>query len=445
MALKLYNTLTRKKEIFKPIKKDQVSFYACGPTVYDQVHIGNLRTYVFEDILKKTLEYNGYKVKYVMNITDVEDKIIKKMKDENKTLEEITNPYTDLFFKDIKELNIAKANYYPRATKHIKEMIEMIEILLKKEFAYKGKDNSIYFNIKKFKDYGKLSRLKERELKHGIRIETDEYNKENIGDFVLWKSANKNEPSWNASFGKGRPGWHIECSAMSSKYLGETFDIHSGAVDLIFPHHENEIAQSESTSGKKFVNYWIEGEHLLVNKQKMAKSLQNFYTIKDIKKKNFLPLALRYLIIGAHYRSKLNFTWESLKIAQNSYKRLKNIISEIKDDKKINKKYLEEFKNNINNDLNTPQALSILWNLIRDKKANGKYKTIKKIDEIFSLDLFKEEKIEIPEEIKNIIKERKKARENKEWDKADQLRQKIESKGFQIEDTSDSIKISTKY
>jgi len=442
MALKLYNTLTRKKEIFKPIKKNTVSFYACGPTVYDRVHIGNLRTYVFEDILKKTLEYNSYQVKYVMNITDVEDKIIKKMKDENKTLREVTQPYTDLFFKDIKELNIVEANHYPKATEHIKEMIKLIEALLEKGVAYKGNDDSIYFDIKKFENYGALSRFEQKELKHGARIKTDEYNKENVGDFVLWKAISQNEPSWEAPFGKGRPGWHIECSAMSSKYLGETFDIHAGAVDLIFPHHENEIAQSEAASGKKFVNYWIEGEHLLVNNQKMAKSLQNFYTLEDIKKKNFSPLVFRYLILGTHYRSKLNFTWESLETAQNAYKRLKNIISEIKDDKKINKKYLEEFENNINDDLNMPQALAVLWNLIRDEKADGKYKTIEKIDQIFSLNLFKKDKLEIPQEIEKLAEEREQARKDKDWPKADQIRKQIEEKGYQIEDTDKGPKVS---
>ncbi len=445
MDLKLYNTLTRKKETFKPIKKDSVSFYACGPTVYDRVHIGNLRTYIFEDILKKTLEYNNYQVKYVMNITDIEDKIIKKMKDENKTLKEATQPYTDIFFKDIKELNIAEANHYPKATEHIKEMIKLIETLLKKDIAYKGNDGSIYFNIKKFENYGALSRLEQRDLKHGARIETDEYNKENAGDFVLWKAISENEPSWEAPFGKGRPGWHIECSAMSSKYLGKTFDIHAGAVDLIFPHHENEIAQSEAANEAKFVNYWIEGEHLLVNNQKMAKSLRNFYTIEDIKKKNFSPLVFRYLILGAHYRSKLNFTWESLETAKNSYKRLKNITSKIKNDKKINKKYLKEFENNINDDLNAPQALSVLWNLIRDKKADGKYKTIEKIDQIFSLDLLKKEKIIIPQEIKELIQKREKARKNKKWEQADQIRKQIKQKGYQVEDTEQGQKVSPKY
>jgi len=434
MALELYNTLTRKKEIFKPIKNKTVGLYACGPTVYDRVHIGNLRTYVFEDLLKRTLEYNDYTVKLIMNITDVEDKIIKKMQMENKSLKEATEPYTDLFFKDIKKLNIEKASEYPKATEHIKEIIKLIEILLEKKMAYKGEDDSIYFNIKKFKNYGALSQLDQRELKYGARISADEYGKENISDFVLWKIAKPNEPSWDAPFGKGRPGWHIECSAMSMKYLGETFDIHVGTVDLIFPHHENEIAQSEAVTGKKFVNYWIEGEHLLVNNKKMSKSLNNFYTLEDIEKKGFNPLVFRYLTLGTHYGSKLNFTWESLENAQNAFERLKNIISEIKNEGDINKAYLKKFETAINADLNMPEALAILWKLVRDKNAEGKYKTIEKVDEIFGLDLLKKEKIEIPKEVQKLSDEREQAREEKNWSRADELRDQIESLGWTVED-----------
>jgi len=442
MALELYNTLTRKKEVFKPLNKKAVGFYACGPTVYDQVHIGNLRTYIFEDILKKVLEYNGFTVTYIMNITDVEDKIIKKMQTENKTLEEITESYEKLFFEDIEKLNIEKAEKYPKATKHIKEMIKLIEILLEKDVAYKSDDNSIYFNIKKFKNYGALSQLDQRELKHGARIQADEYEKENIGDFVLWKSFDPahdktTEPSWDAPFGKGRPGWHIECSAMSMKYLGETFDIHAGAVDLIFPHHENEIAQSEATTGKKFVNYWVEGEHLLVNNQKMAKSLNNFYTLKNIEEKGFSPLDFRFLTLGTHYRSKLNFNWKTLETAKNSRERLKNIILEIKNDKKLNKFYLKKFENATNDDLNMPEALATLWDLVRDKEAEGKYQTIQKMDEIFSLDLLKKEKLEIPKEIRKLADEREKARQEKNWPRADELRDQIESLDWTVEDKSE--------
>lgn len=439
-TLKLYNYLARQKETFQPLKKGKVDLYTCGPTVYDRVHIGNLRTYVFEDVLKKTLIHNGYKVKHVMNITDAEDKIIKKMREKKKTLKEVTVPYTKIFFSDSKKLNIKKADFYPRATANIKEMISLIERLLKKGFAYKGKNDSIYFDVAKFKNYGRLSLLDRREIKSGVRIEADEYNKKNVGDFVLWKATKPGEPSWKTPFGSGRPGWHIECSAMSMKYLGESFDIHAGGVDLLFPHHENEIAQSETATGKKFVNFWVEGEHLLVKGQRMAKSLGNFYTLEDIEKKKFNPLSFRYLALSAHYRSKLNFTWEALQNAQHTYQRLKNIVGSIKKEKSPtaggNQKYLSEFAKATNDDLNMPQALAVLWKLIRDTKATGKYLTIKKMDQILSLDLFKKTKIALPATIKKLAKEREKARQNKNWPKADELRQKIESLGWIIEDTS---------
>ncbi|MEK7481885.1 MAG: cysteine--tRNA ligase, partial [Patescibacteria group bacterium] len=316
--IKFFNTLTRKKQIFKPLYDKRVGLYTCGPTVYDYAHLGNLRTYIFEDILRRTLKYNGYKIKQVMNITDVEDKIIGKMRQENKKLPEITEPYTKIFFGDLKKLNIEKAEVYPKATGHIKEMIVLIKKLMAKKIAYQGEDGSIYFNIAKFKNYGRLSQLKKRELKTGVRIFADEYNKEQAQDFVLWKAKKIGELFWPSPFGEGRPGWHIECSAMSVKYLGKTLDIHAGAVDLIFPHHENEIAQSEAAFGKKFANFWLHAEHLLVNGQKMAKSLNNFYTLRDLENKNlprsdakhllrrFNPLAFRYLALTSHYRSKLN-------------------------------------------------------------------------------------------------------------------------------------------
>ncbi|MDP3004405.1 MAG: cysteine--tRNA ligase, partial [Candidatus Azambacteria bacterium] len=322
MALKLYNILTRKKQLFKPLKDKIAGLYACGPTVYNYAHIGNLRTYIFEDILKRALEFNGYEVKYVMNITDVEDKIIRDSKKSKKNILDFVKPYEKAFFEDLKKLNIEKAYKYPKATRHIKEMIKIISALLKKGLAYKV-DNSIYFDIFKFKSYGKLSGLKSRELKVGARVDVDEYGKADAEDFVLWKAAKADEPSWGAPFGKGRPGWHIECSAMSMKYLGETFDIHAGAVDLIFPHHENEIAQSEGATGKPFVKYFIEGEHLLVDSKKMSKSLGNIFNLRDLEAKKFDPLAFRYLVLTAHYRSKLNFTWKSLEAAQNALKKLR--------------------------------------------------------------------------------------------------------------------------
>src|SRR3990167_6437832 len=286
MALKFYNALTRKKQIFRPLHNKRVGLYTCGPTVYNYAHIGNWRTYVFEDVLKRTLKYNGCKVKHVMNITDVEDKIIRGAKKTGKEIYEFTEPYEKAFYTDLKKLNIEKAHRYPKAPAHIPEMIKIISALLKKGLAYKTAGSG-YFDISKFKKYGRLSGVKSRELKAGTRVDADEYTKEEAEDFVLWKKAEAGEPWWRAPFGEGRPGWHIECSAMSMKYLGKTFDIHAGAVDLIFPHHENEIAQSEGASGKKFVNYFIEGEHLLVDGKKMSKSLGNIFNLRDVESKGF--------------------------------------------------------------------------------------------------------------------------------------------------------------
>jgi len=340
MALKLYNFLTRKKQLFKPLKDKIAGFYTCGPTVYNYAHIGNLRTYIFEDVLKRTLKYNGYKVRHVMNITDVEDKIIRASKKAKKNILDFVKPYEKAFFEELKKLNIEKAWQYPKATQHIKEMIKIIEILLKKGLAYKS-ERSIYFDISKFKPYGKLSGIKKQNLKAGARVDVDEYPKDEAEDFVLWKAAKAGEPWWRAPFGDGRPGWHIECSAMSMKYLGETFDIHTGAVDNIFPHHENEIAQSEGATGKPFAKYFIEGEHLLVNGEKMSKSLGNVYNLRDIEAKHFDPLAFRYLTLTAHYRSKLNFTWESLEAAQNALNKLQESVKEIKNQQKKHSNILQ--------------------------------------------------------------------------------------------------------
>ncbi|MBU1092044.1 cysteine--tRNA ligase [Patescibacteria group bacterium] len=435
MAVTLYNYLTRKKEIFKPINNKQVGLYTCGPTVYDKVHIGNLRTYIFEDVLKRTLEYDGQKVRHVMNITDIDDKIIKRMQGENKTLEQVTKPYTELFHKDIEKLNIEKANHYPKATEHIQEMIKLIETLLDKDIAYKSEDGSVYFDISKFENYGSFALIKKDELKHGTRIKNDEYDKKNISDFVLWKSTTDSGPSWDAPFGKGRPGWHIECSAMSAKYLGETIDIHAGAVDLIFPHHQNEIAQSESATGKQFASYWIEGEHLLVNNQKMSKSLGNFYTLDDIEQKNFEPLAFRYLALNVHYRSKINFTWQGMESSQNGLGNLRQQIYLLGNDSgKINDKYKKEFSDKINEDLNTPQALAVLQKVLKSDMPNeDKLATVFDFDKVMGLRLNK--KVEIPRRILILTKERERARQEKNWEKSDKIRIEIEKLGYKIEDS----------
>ncbi|MBU1179267.1 cysteine--tRNA ligase [Patescibacteria group bacterium] len=438
MAVKLYNFLTRTKELFVPLKNNEVGFYACGPTVYDGVHLGNLRTYIFEDILKKNLEYNGYEVRHIMNITDVEDKIIKKMRDENKTLKEITEPYTKLFFEDLKKLNIKKADKFPKATNHIKEMVKLISVLLEKKIAYQSENDSVYFDTSKFKKYGDFSRIDKENLKHGARVEADEYNKKNAGDFILWKRAN-DEPSWNAPrLGRGRPGWHIECSAMSMKYLGETFDIHAGAIDLLFPHHENEIAQSEAVTDKQFVKFWVEGEHLLVDNQKMSKSLKNFYTLEDIEKRNFNPLAFRFLALNTHYRNKLNFTWAGLEAAQSGLNHLKERVRELgKTKRKINLKFKKEFTEKINDDLNIPQALAVLQKLLKSNlNSEDKLATALDFDKVLGLKLAetKKEEIKIPKKVQKLAEEREKARQKKDWRKADELREKINKLSYEIKD-----------
>ena len=443
--LKLYNTLSRKLQVFKPLNKDEVLMYACGPTVYHYAHIGNLRTYVFEDLLKRTLIYNDFKVKHVINITDVghltsdadegEDKMEKAAAKEKKSAKEIADYYWKIFREDFKKLNISEPDIWCKATEHIKEQIELIKKLEKKGYTYKTSDG-IYFNTLKLKDYGKLARLKIEKLEAGKRIAVGE--KKNKTDFALWKfskEGEKRQQEWGSPFGVGFPGWHIECSAMSMKYLGEHFDIHTGGEDHIPIHHTNEIAQSEAATGKKFVNYWLHGAFLTFKGEKVSKSKGGLYTISELEEKGFSPLAYRYFTFTAHYKTPLNFSIENLKQAQQAYKRLKNIVSEIKDDKQINQKYLDKFEFVINNDLDLPSALAVLWELVRDKKAKGKYRTIEKIDEVFGLNLLKKDKQEVPKEILKLAEEREKARKETNFELADKLREELKKKGWQVEDT----------
>src|SRR3989344_1061519 len=335
----LYNFLSRKVEVFKPSGPETlraggrkiVGLYTCGPTVYDNVHIGNWRTFIFEDILKRVLLFNNYKVNHVMNITDIDDKVIKRAHDEKTTIGELTGKYTDAFFDDLEKLNFLKADKYPAATDHITPIIRIIGVLLKKGFAY-VKDKSVYFSIAKFKDYGRLSGANVKGVKAGARVDVDEYDKENPQDFALWKAESEDAKSRGEAFdspwGVGRPGWHIECSAMSMKYLGESIDIHTGGVDLLFPHHENEIAQSEAATSQKFVRFWVHHGWLLVDGSKMSKSLNNFYRIEDVESKGFCALDLRYFYLTAHYRSNQNFTFEALTAAKTSREKLVSIMAE---------------------------------------------------------------------------------------------------------------------
>jgi len=454
MAIKLYNTLTKKKEVFKPIKKGEVKIYGCGPTVYWYQHIGNMRRFVFEDILKRIFLYNKYKIKHVINITDVghltsdadegEDKMVKALKREKLPLTKssmlkLANKYTKVFKDDLNKLNIIEPNNWPKATEHIKNMINLIKKIEKNGYTYKN-SIGLMFDTVKFKDYGRLANLKKEKLKAGARLEISD--KKNITDFALWiTNQPKHIMQWDSPWGKGFPGWHIECSAMSIKYLGETFDIHTGGEEHISVHHTNEIAQSEAATKKNWVNYWLHVRWLQIKGKKMSKSKGELYLISELENKGFNPLSFRYLCFLTHYRKPLDFSIDSLKKAQNAYDRLKLIISDLKDNKKINKKYLNEFEKAINNDLDTAKALSVLWNLIRDKKAEGKIGTIKEMDRVLGLGLLTKERISIPKEIKNLIQKREIYRKQKDWKKSDELRDKIKKFGYLIEDTSHGSKI----
>ncbi len=458
--IRFFNTLSGKLEPFHPLKKGEVKLYTCGPTVYDHAHIGNFRAYAFEDLLKRFLVFRGYKVTHVMNITDVDDKTIRGARAEGVTLQEYTKKYIDSFFKDIDTLRLARADHYPRATEHIPEMVRMIKGLMEKGYAY-TKDGSVYFSIAKFPNYGRLSKINLEELKPGERVESDEYEKDNIIDFALWKYKKEGEPFWETEVGPGRPGWHIECSVMSSQYLGETFDIHCGGTDNIFPHHENEIAQSEAYFSKKFVNYWLHCRHLIVDGEKMSKSLGNQYTLKDLLERNIDPLVLRFLLISTHYRKMLNFTFKALEQASASLGRMKDFLYELKNHPfkdgenknvaQIIEKTRKDFTEGLGDDLNISAALRALFEMIR--KVNSfisKGKIFKKdaknlIDLIRSLDtvlaVLPEEKEEIlPEEIMKKIKEREKARRDGNFDLADRIRDQLAEEGIALEDTKDGVR-----
>ncbi|HJW96588.1 MAG TPA: cysteine--tRNA ligase [archaeon] len=471
MPIRFYNTLTKKKEAFKPMKEGHVGIYDCGPTVYSYAHIGNFRSYVFADLLRRYLEWKGFRVKQVMNLTDVDDKTIKGSMKEGVSLKEFTERYSKDFFEDIKGLNIKPATLYPKATEHIKEMVSLVKTLEKNGYAYKGTDG-IYFSIQKFGDYGKLSGTSLEGLKAGARVRQDEYDKDRASDFALWKFWGKEDGKvfWENELGKGRPGWHIECSAMSMKYLGETFDIHTGGVDLIFPHHENEIAQSEAATGKRFVRYWMHNEHLLVDGQKMAKSLGNFFTLRDLLKKGHSPKGIRYLLLSAHYRTKLNFTAEATKAAEETVKGLENFVAEmqavkggtvdrhpkaVKPEsnpgiKKLLQEARKEFEAAMDDDLNTPLALKFIFDLtkeinklipeISEEDAKHVLELLFDLDKVLGLGLSESGKVwhspeEAEPEIREFIQEREEHRRRKDWKDADHIRDSLKKKGIVVEDT----------
>lgn len=458
MEIKLYNTLSRSKETFVPIKEGHVGMYSCGPTVYNYAHIGNLRTYVFMDILRRVLTFNGYKVKSVMNITDVghllsdadsgDDKMVQAAKEQNKRPEEIAEYYASVFFKDIARLNILRPTVTPKATQHINEMIEIVKSLLDKGYAYEI-DDGIYFDISKFASYGKLSGANLEDQLAGARVGVNQ-GKRHPADFALWKKAEPNHiMQWQSPWGMGYPGWHIECTAMSNKYLGDVFDIHTGGVDHVPIHHENEIAQSEAWLGKKTVNYWMHGEFMLVDGGKMSKSLKNTYTVDDLAAKGYSPMEFRYLCLNVHYRQKLNFTWESMEGAKTAYQRLTARLCEHKasaaaGDAATIAALKQEFREAINDDLNVPMAMGVLWKLVRLPLSRDVFDAALDMDRVFALDLDKAsvpQKADAPEEVVALAQKRNDARKAKDWAQADALRGEIEKLGFKVKDTASGFEL----
>jgi len=460
MPLKFFNSFGNKLEEFKPIKQGFVGLYTCGPTIYNFIHIGNFKCYSWEDLLKRYLIFKGFKVKQVMNFTDVDDKTIKASVQNKMALSEYTDVYKKAFQADSKLLNILPAEIYCPATEHIPEMVSLVKKLLDRGVAYRGEDGSIYFSIKKFPAYGKLAGINVKKLKAGARIKQDEYEKEGVGDFALWKAWDENEGPvfWETELGKGRPGWHLECSAMSMKYLGEHFDIHTGGVDNKFPHHENEIAQSEAATGKKFVNYWMHTAHLMVEGKKMSKSLGNFFTLRDLLDKGFKPMAIRYVFLNTQYRQPLNFTFESVKDAQKTLDGLQNLIerlqaiTELKQNDSVKifvDEALQNFEEAMDDDLNVPEAMKYVFdfakkiNKLIDEDSLGKTGAnealdfLKKIDSVLGVLDFREKFFELTEEQQKIVSERNLARKNKDWKKSDELRDKLKAQGIILVDNKD--------
>ncbi|MBT5503337.1 cysteine--tRNA ligase [Candidatus Falkowbacteria bacterium] len=457
--MKLYNTMSRKIEEFKPISEKEVTMYNCGPTVYDYAHVGNLRSYIFADILKRSLLYNDFNVKQVINITDVghltgdsdegEDKIEKSARLESKSASEVAEFYTNAFKQDLIKLNILSPEIWAKATDHIQEMIDLVKMLEKNGFTYKISDG-IYFDTSKSKEYGKLAKLNLEGQEEGARVEVNS-EKRNPTDFALWKFSpkeQKRQMEWDSPWGVGFPGWHLECSAMSMKYLGETLDIHTGGIDATPVHHTNEIAQSEAATGKTFVNYWLHSEFLLINDGRMGKSKGNFITLQTIENKGFDPIVYRFFCLSSHYRSKLNFSWEALANARNGWDKFKKKFMDLgKVDGQVDQVVFDRFKEYIDNDLSIPQALAVAWDVLKSDSSDAdKRATLLAFDKVFGLNLenLHKEEVNIPAEVQVLIDKRLQARRDKKWDKADDLRKEIEDLGWLIEDAADSTVIKKK-
>jgi len=460
----LFNTLSRKKELFASITPQTIGVYTCGPTVYHYVHIGNLRTYVFEDVLRRAIQYFGFGIEQVMNLTDLDDKTIRGAIENKISLKEFTDPFKKAFFEDLDTLNIQRVEHYPAATEYIPEMIKMIEVLIEKGFAYKNDHGSVYFSIQKFPSYGRLShlRLDELEINASGDNNADEYEKDNLSDFVLWKGLDKERDGdiyWESPFGPGRPGWHIECSAMATKLLGTTIDIHCGGVDNMFPHHENEIAQSECCTGAHFVHKWVHAEHLLVNHKKMSKSAGNFFTLRDLLLKGYTGPEIRYLLLSTHYRTQLNFTFEGLDAARASLQRVRDLfvrlssihqsisqpISSCLDRAKL------RFQTALSDDLNISACLGALFDLVRElntlcdenklglDQAQEALNLFKDWDRV--LGVFSFEQDQIPDDLIALLEEREVARKEKKWARGDEIRDEIHAKGYEIDDTPNGARL----
>ena len=455
--IKFYNTKIRKREEFKPIEEGKVGLYTCGPTVYDFAHIGNFRAYIFEDLLRRFLSLSGFEVYHVMNITDIDDKTIRRSIEENRSLQDFTDEYVKSFHEDVATLRLLPAHEYPRATEFIPQMLDMVGQLEKKGFTYTTQDSSVFFKISEFDGYGSLAKLDPDQLRAGERVENDEYGKEEGRDFALWKGHKGSESniSWDSPWGNGRPGWHLECSAMSTHYLGNHFDIHCGGVDNIFPHHENEIAQSCAATGEEFVNYWLHNEHLLVESQKMSKSEGNFYTLRQLLEMGYSPESLRYTLISTHYRQKLNFTFDKIKSSQKCVNKLRelkrralliDVEANRQDVEKLSADMLNGFKEKLGDDLNISGALGQLFVWVKDifslldnndVSASGAgtiLTTLNIIDSVLCVinDTCDNEP---SEEIDALIVARNDARANKDWAKADEIRAKLDEMNVVLEDT----------
>jgi cysteinyl-tRNA synthetase len=453
--LRLYNTLTRAKEEFQPLYPGEVRVYTCGPTVYDYAHIGNYRAFVFADLMRRYLIYKGYRVTQVMNLTDVDDKVIHGARQAKLSLSEYSKVYAQAFFEDLKTLNIEPAEHYPAATEHIPEMVALIARLVERGYAYQA-GGSMYFKVDAFPEYGKLSHLEERQLQAGAsgRVDTDDYEKEDVRDFALWKGWTEDDGDvyWETEFGKGRPGWHLECSAMSMKYLGTPFDIHAGGIDLVFPHHENEIAQSEAATGQPFVRYWVHCHHLLINNQKMSKSLGNFHTLRDLLQWGHKPKAIRYGLLSTHYRQTQNFTLDGLAAAEAAVQRLQSFTTNLQTAEGAGtpvegliRRALQQFEDGMDDDLNISLGLAAVFEFVRDvnrllaegrlsqENAQAVMAAMRRFDRV--LGLLDEEGIAVDADVERLAQEREQARKQRDFATADRLRAQIAALGYVIEDT----------